>query len=229
MPDELTLAARPAQIAVVVAVPDARIDQRLVAVEFDLLAVGEFFMRRCAADILCLVLLDLDLHAAQRIDELREGVEIDRHIVVDLDLVIVFDRFHQRRRAAPIVCGVDFIPAILSVDVHIGITVAHKRSERDLARLFVQRYQNHGIRAPARFFLRIHAAEQTIHHILAVHLFPVVSRPLLQPVAQRRRVRHVVHGCENGIFLFNYIFFQLIQLIILSFFIYTCHFDCFGF
>ena len=81
---------------------DAGIDERLRSVELHGIAGLNFiYLSSCAVDILRLIRLNFQRHAAERIDKLREAFEIDADIMIYFYLVVVFERFYKNGIAAP--------------------------------------------------------------------------------------------------------------------------------
>ena len=81
---------------------DTGIDKRLRTIELHGIAGLNFiYLSSCAVDILRLIRLDFQRHAAERIDKLRKAFEIDADIVIYFYLVVVFERFDKNGIAAP--------------------------------------------------------------------------------------------------------------------------------
>ena len=81
---------------------DTGIDKRLRTVELHGIAGLNFvYLSSRAIDILRLIRLNFQRHAAERIDKLREALEIDADIVIYFYLVVVFERFDKNGIAAP--------------------------------------------------------------------------------------------------------------------------------
>ena len=81
---------------------DAGIDKRLRTVELlGIAGLNLIYLSGRAVDILRLIRLNFQRHAAERIDKLREALEIDADIVIYFYLVVVFERFDKNGIAAP--------------------------------------------------------------------------------------------------------------------------------
>ena len=91
-----------AEVARRIDMADAGIDKRLRTVELHGIAGLNFvYLSSRAIDILRLIRLNFQRHAAERIDKLREALEIDADIMIYFYLVVVFERFDKNGIAAP--------------------------------------------------------------------------------------------------------------------------------
>ena len=175
---------------------DTAIDQSLSAAELDGIAGGYLLYLRCGAvDIIRLIGLNRNGHAAERVNKLREALEIDADIMIDLNLVVILKRLDKCRGTAPEIGMVRLAAALGAVDVHIGIAVSEEGHERYRLGLFVEREQDDGIRTSALCLagLAVNAEEQNIDYILARILRAAVLRPRSYEAVDARSVADIVH------------------------------------
>ena len=194
--DNGTLSCSSADIAFVVNVAYTAVDQSLVAAELDGIAGAYFLYLRCGAiDIIRLIGLNRNGHAAERVNKLREALEIDADIMIDLNLVVILKRLDKCRGTAPEIGMVSLAAALGAVDVHIGIAVSEEGHERYRLGLFVKREQDDGIRTSALCLagLAVNAEEQNIDYILARILRAAVLRPRSYEAVDARSVADIVH------------------------------------
>ena len=102
---------------------------------------------------------DVDVDAAQAVDDLHQPVEADPGVVMDGNAKGLLDSGSRQRRAALLVGQVD-LGAGVSRDRHPQ--VAGQREERDLALCRVDGYHDHGLREDRvlREFLVVVAPQQ---------------------------------------------------------------------
>ena len=91
--------------------------------------------------------VDVDVDAVERVHRLAEEVEVDRHVVVDLDAEQLAHGLDRKRRAAVRVGVVDLAPAIAG---DVDVEVARERQQREHLRLRVDPDQHQRVRVPAR-------------------------------------------------------------------------------
>ena len=84
----------------------------------------------------------LNVHTAQRIDDLREVLEISLDIVVYMYAEILLQRLIQKLKSAPGVSSVQTVGAV-SRDCHIQ--VSHKGNHGDLTGLGIHMAEHHRI------------------------------------------------------------------------------------
>ena len=197
--DNGTLSRGSADIALVVDMADTAIDQSLTAAELDGIAGGYLLYLRCGAiDIIRLIGLNRKGHAAERVNKLREALEIDADIMINLNLVVILKRLDKCRGTAPEIGMVSLAAALGAVDVHIGVAVSEERHERYRLGLFVEREQDDGIRASAFCLagLAVNAEEQNIDYILARILRAAVLRPRGYKAVDARSVADIIHSLK---------------------------------
>ena len=188
-----------ADIALVVNVTDTAVNQSLVTAELDGVAgayLGDFSSG--AVNIIRLIRLDRNIDSAERIDKLREALEIDADIVVDLYFIVVLKRLYKCCGAAPEIGVVRLAAALGAVDVHIGIAVSEERHESYRLGLSVEREQNNRIRASAGGLagLAVNAEKQNIDYVLARILRAAVLSPSGYEAVDIRSVADIVHGVK---------------------------------
>ena len=93
--NDLTLPTRTADITVCIAFPNSAEDERLIAIEQHIFSYREIFKSARPANIFRLIGLNIHINTADCINRLGEIFEINRYIIVDFNLKIVFQRFNQ--------------------------------------------------------------------------------------------------------------------------------------
>src|SRR5438128_3815816 len=75
----------------------------------------------CRVEVVHDWVCDLNVHAAELVDEVDEAVEAYPHVVVDVDFEVALDRAHRRLGAAELVGRADLADA-LAWDGHPEVT-----------------------------------------------------------------------------------------------------------
>ena len=130
--------------------------------------IGHFLL---AVDIIRFFFGDRDVYAAQAVDNRREHIEADKHIVVNIHMEIIFNRIDKQLCAAVALRGVKLVRPVIG-DFHIQI--AQKRGQLNLFVFRVNRHKHHRVGAGlfGVFALaRVHADEQNIAHVVGMQKF----------------------------------------------------------
>ena len=119
----------------------------------------------------------LHIHAAKRLDDLSQAMNIDNYIVFDIHLKITVYGLHGQLRArggaaalgaAKLVGGIDTLSALVAGNLHRGI--ARDGAKRDAARILVDGADNNGVAAPFHalriLIAAVDAKQQNVEHVV---------------------------------------------------------------
>ena len=135
-------------------------------------------------DVLHFGLSDIHLYAAQSLGDALEAEEVHDHIVLDVHIQQLVDRFHGVIRAAKEVGCVDAVDAVVVFQiVKFHSRVAHHGGQLDRARSEVDGADDDGIRAGALAQGAFIGAQQQHVH------------PLLRQAGVDAQIGNLHHGC----------------------------------
>ena len=137
----------------------------LVIIAAVVVNLDQVLLLHVLVDHVHLVLLDVHVNAAQNLGDLRKALEVDVGIMLDVHAEVLVHGLDRQFRAAVEVRAVD---ARVLIFAHRHGGIAHDGGQLHVAGLFVDRADDHGIRARGFVFVaRVRAQQKHVQPVLA--------------------------------------------------------------
>ena len=194
--------------------PRARVPQGLQTIELVDAGIQHgihaFDLARFVRDARIVVLLVLyrtlhhDFDAIHKINDLAQPAEVDQHVVMHVDAIVVENRLPQQIKAtkppaAPFTMRIHLIQPVHAPDGHPGEQVPWQAQHGRCTGRSVYREHNDGVGAlVGKAKLGVAAQQQNVHEVVALSVKRLQTRRYSRDVLlARRRIPYVAYGWQR--------------------------------